>query len=389
MAGGKTIVILGGGIGGIVASSRLRKRLPKEHRIVVVERSSRYIFAPSFLWLMTGLRTAGQISRPLNELGKKGIEIITGDIQRIAPENRTVYINEKGNVKEIRGDYLIIAMGAELAPHKVPGLSDAGYSFYTLPGAEALREARLNVRKGRIVILVSGVPFKCPAAPYEAAMLIEYDCRKRKIRQDIQIDLYTPEPGPMGVAGPEISRQVRQMVEARNINFHPEYTVSRVDSSARHIIFTNGATADFDLLIYVPPHIAPQPVQDAGLTNESSWIPVNRQTLETRFAGVYALGDVTGIMLSMGKPLPKAGVFAHGEAEVVANNIAYAITGKGKPTVFDGQGECFIETGDGKAGFGSGNFYSEPAPLVKMRGPNRTLHLGKIAFEKYWLFEWF
>ena len=130
-------------------------------------------------------------------------------------------------------------------------------------------------------------------------------------------------------------------------------------------------------------------MQDAGLTNESSWIPVNRQTLETRFAGVYALGDVTGIMLSMGKPLPKAGVFAHGEAEVVANNIAYAITGNGKPTVFDGQGECFIETGDGKAGFGSGNFYSEPAPLVKMRGPNRTLHLGKIAFEKYWLFEWF
>ena len=389
MADGKTIVILGGGIGGIVAASRLRKRLPKEHRIVVVERSPQYIFAPSFLWLMTGLRTAREISRPLNELGKKGIEIITGDIQRIDPGNRTVYINENGNEKEIRGDYLIIAMGAELAPQKVPGLSESGYSFYTLSGAEALRDARLNVRKGRIVILVAGVPFKCPAAPYEAAMLIEYDCRKRKIRQDIQIDVYTPEPGPMGVTGPEVSRQVRQMVEAKDIGFYPEYTVSRVDASSKQIIFTNGVTADFDLLIYVPPHIAPQPVQDASLTNESGWIPVNRQTLETSFDGVYALGDVTGIMLPMGKPLPKAGVFAHGEAEVVANNIAYAITGKGKPTVFDGQGECFIETGDGKAGFGSGNFYAEPVPQVKMRGPNRALHLGKIAFEKYWLYEWF
>lgn len=389
MAEAKTIVILGGGIGGIVAATRLRKKLPKEHRIVVVERSPQYTFAPSFLWLMTGLRTAGEISRPFNELGKKGIEIITGDIQRIDPQNRSVYINENGNEIEIRGDYLIIAMGAELAPQKVPGLSEAGYSFYTLSGAEALRDARLNVRNGRIVILVSGVPFKCPAAPYEAAMLIEYDCRKRKIRQDIQIDVYTPEPGPMGVTGPEISRQVRQMVETKDIGFHPEHTVSRVDTSSKQIIFVNRGTADFDLLIYVPPHIAPQPVRDAGLTNESGWIPVNRQTLETRFDGVYALGDVTGIMLTMGKPLPKAGVFAHGEAEVVANNIAYAITGKGKTTVFDGQGECFIETGDGKAGFGSGNFYAEPVPQVKMRGPNRALHVGKIAFEKYWLFEWF
>jgi len=141
-----------------------------------------------------------------------------------------------------------------------------------------------------------------------------------------------------------------------------------------------------------PPAIeqqAPQIVQDAGLTGESGWIPVNRGTLETRFPGVYAVGDVTGIPLSMGKPLPKAGVFAHGEAEVVANNIVYAITGKGKPTVFNGHGECFIETGDGKAGFGSGDFFAEPVPKVKMRGPNRALHFGKVAFEKFWLFEWF
>lgn len=385
MAIGKTILILGGGIGGIVAASRLRKKLPREHRIILVERNPRYIFTPSFLWLMTGLRTAEQISRPLAELGRKGVEIIIGDIQQIDPEKKIIKVNGR----EIQGNYLIVAMGAELAPQKVPGLSEGGYNFYTLEGAEALRDARLEIRKGRIVILVSGVPFKCPAAPYEAAMLIEYDCRKRKIRQDIQIDLYTPEPGPMGVAGPEVSRQVRQMVEARDIHFHPQETVIQVDAAARQIHFASGVTTDYDVLIYVPPHQAPKVVQDAGLTNASGWIPVDRGTLDTRFQGVYAVGDVTGIMLSMGKPLPKAGVFAHGEAEVVANNIIHAITGKGKPAVFDGHGECFVETGDGKAGFGRGDFFAEPVPQVKMRGPNRTLHLGKVAFEKFWLFEWF
>lgn len=385
MTAAKTILILGGGIGGIVAASRLRKKLSREHRVVLVERNPMYIFTPSFLWLMTGLRTAEQISRPLAELGKKGVEIVTGDIQHIDPENRTIRVNDK----KIQGDYLIVATGAELVPQKVHGLSEGGYNFYTLEGAEALRDARLEFRKGRIVILVSGVPFKCPAAPYEAAMLMEYDCRKRKIRQDIQIDLYTPEPGPMGVAGPEVSRQVRQMVEEKGIHFHPEQTVNEVDTTARQIRFTNGITADYDLLIYIPPHQAPRVVQEAGLTNASGWIPVDRGTLETRFPGVYAVGDVTGIMLLMGKPLPKAGVFAHGEAEVVANNIIHAVTGKGKPAVFDGHGECFVETGDGKAGFGRGNFFAEPLPQVKMRGPNRTLHLGKVAFEKFWLFEWF
>lgn len=179
------------------------------------------------------------------------------------------------------------------------------------------------------------------------------------------------------------------MVEAKNIGFHPEHAVTQVDTTARKIHFTSGATANFDLLAYVPPHRAPQVVQDAGLTNESGWIPVDRGTLETRFPGVYAVGDVTGIPLSMGKPLPKAGVFAHGEAEVVANNITHALTGKGKPAVFNGHGECFSETGDGKAGFGSGDFFAEPVPQVKMRGPNRALHIGKVAFEKFWLFEWF
>lgn len=385
MATGKTILILGGGIGGIVSASRLRKKLHGEHRVVLVERAPRYIFTPSFLWLMIGLRTAEQISRPLSELGKKGVEIVTGDIQEIDPERRTIRVNGK----EFRGDYMIIALGAELAPQKIPGLSEAGHNFYTLDGAKSLRDARLKIREGHIIILVSGIPFKCPAAPYEAAMLIEYDCRKRKIRHNIQIDLYTPEPGPMGVAGPEVSRQVRQMVETKNIGYHPEHVITQVDATGRQIRFASGATADFDLLAYVPPHRAPQVVQDAGLTNESGWIPVDRRTLETRFPSVYAVGDVTGVTLSMGKPLPKAGVFAHGEAEVVTNNMVYAITGKGKPAVFDGHGECFIETGDGKAGFGSGDFFAEPVPQVKMRGPNRTLHLGKIAFEKFWLFEWF
>lgn len=381
----RTIVILGAGIGGVVAASLLRKALPRAHRVVLVEREERHVFPPSLLWLMTGQRTPQRISRPLNALRKRGIELIRGNIERINPEARTVKVNGS----ELTGDYLVIALGAELAPETIPGLAPAGHDFYTLAGAESLRAACVNFREGRLVVLVSGVPFKCPAAPYEAAMLLEADLRRRGVRDRTTVDLYSPEPGPMGVAGPEVSAMVRQMVESKDIAYHPEHAVAKIDPQARRIYFTNDTTTDFDLLAYVPPHRAPKVMRDAGLCGESGWVPVDRGTLETKFPGVYAIGDVTGIPLAIGKPLPKAGVFAHKEAEVVAHNIARAITGQGDAQTFQGHGECFVEIGDGRAGFGSGNFYAEPKPQITLYPPGRLRHLAKVAYEKYWLFKWF
>ncbi len=385
MANGKTILILGGGIGGLVTSTLLRKKLPQEHKVVLVERESNYVFQPSLLWLMTGTRNTEEISRPLSKLDKIGIERIQGNVERIDPEHKTIQVDGQ----QLSADYLIIALGAELAPETIPGLNEVGYNIYTLTGAKSLRDARLTLREGRIAVLVSSIPFKCPAAPYEAAMLLEYDYRKRKIRDAVKFDLYSAEPGPMGVAGPEVSKQVRQMVEAKNIEYHPEHAITKVEVSNKQLHFSNGTQEEFDLLAYVPPHRAPQVVIDAGLAGESGWVPVNRDSLETKFPGIYAIGDVTGIPLSMGKPLPKAGVFAHGEGEIVANNLIEKIAGKGTPKMFDGHGECFIETGDGKAGFGQGNFFAEPTPQVRLNKPSRVLHLGKVAYEKYWLFERF
>ncbi len=385
MTQAKMVLVLGGGIGGVVAATQLRKKLPSEHRVVLIERQTDHVFSPSLLWLMIGLRTAEKISRPIANLEKGGIELVRGEISKIDPIARSVVVGDK----ELSGDYLIVALGAELNPQAIPGLAEAGYNLYELDGAQALRSDRLEFKSGKIVVLVCSMPFKCPAAPYELAMLLASDFRKRGLRDSVTFELYSPEPGPMGVAGPEVSKQVRQMVESKGIAYYPEHSISQVDPDTKHLTFSNGATAEFELLVYIAPHQAPKAVSEAGLTGESGWVPVDRGTLETRFPGVYAIGDVTGIMLAIGKPLPKAGVFAHGEAEIVANNIAHKITGKGTPEVFAGNGSCFIEIGDGKAGFGSGNFFAEPNPQIKLQQPSWLLHLGKVAFEKFWLYKWF
>ncbi len=108
---------------------------------------------------------------------------------------------------------------------------------------------------------------------------------------------------------------------------------------------------------------------------------VDRNTMETKFEDVYAIGDVTGIPLFMGLPLPKAGVFAHHESMAVARTITAKITGKGEMGRFTGNGECFVEVGGRRGGFGRGNFYAEPTPDIKLYSPGIRWHLGNVFFE--------
>ncbi len=373
----KTVLILGGGVGGLITANVLSKLIGKKHRIILIDKDRKYTFSPSFPWVATGVRKPEKICKNLNGLQKKGIEFIEGEITEINVDNKTVEVN--GNV--IFGDYLVVAMGADLVPNSIQGLEKEGNSFYSLEGAEKLRDSLKNFQGGDLVVLITSLPYKCPAAPYEMAMLLEYDCRKRKIRNNVNITLFAAEPGPMGVAGKELSGAVRQMVEDKGIQYFPEHQLESVNSEEKMLCFSNGSKAHYDLLAYVPTHKVPDVIKASGLAGDSGWVPVDRNTLETKYENIFAIGDITGIPLALGKPLPKAGVFAHYQAEVVAYNIAVDILGSGKRKTFTGNGECFIELGDGKAGFARGNFYNEPLPNVNMFKPGRHWHAGKVLFE--------
>jgi sulfide:quinone oxidoreductase len=378
----ESILILGGGIGGVVAANALRSRLSRDHRIVVVDREPTFALAASFLWVMTGDRKPAQVARPLERLQRKGIEIVHGEVERIDPDRREVVVSGR----TLNADRLIVTLGAEFALDAIPGLWDGGHTFCTLAGATRLRAVLEQFREGRVVVLTAAPAYKCPAAPYEAAMLLDGAFRRRGIRGAVELSVYSAEPGPMGVAGPEVSTAVRGMVEQKGIAYHPDHQVTRVQG--RRIDFANGASAEFDLLVYVPPIRPPRALSGSPLVDESGWVGVDRETMATRFPGVFALGDVTMIPLSIGKPLPRAGVFAHNQAEVVARNIARELGGKGHEARFDGHGSCFIETGGGKAGYGAGNFYGEPRPAVRVRRPSRLWHAGKVLLEKQILWQW-
>ncbi len=377
-----TIVVLGGGIGGLVAANELRRWLADRHRVVLVEKNRDFVFAPSLLWLMVGSRRPEQITKELSRLVHPGVELVQAEVREIDAAGGKV-ATSKGILEY---DALVVSLGAALAPEAMPGYADAAHNFFDLDGAAGLARALQGFKGGRLLVAVSSLPYKCPAAPYEAAFLLEDALRRRGLRERTRIEVFTPEPQPMPVAGPVLGQAVTGLLAQRGIEFHPNRPISFIDPEHRELVFQDGSREAFDLLAAVPPHRAPQVIRDSELANEAGWVPVDKRSMRTRFENVYALGDVTAVTLSSGKPLPKAGVFAHAEALAVARSLAAALSG-GHREEFDGAGFCWMELGRGTAAFAAGDFYAEPNPAVDLKQPGRLMHWGKVLFENYWLGE--
>ena len=375
---GKTILILGGGLGGITAAGALRRLCGPEHRVVVVERNAKFSLHMANLWLMTGERQrAEEGERELSSLAERGIEWVQAEIEAIDPVARTVGTS----AGTLEGDYLVIALGAERHPEAVPGFAEAALDLYESAGAVRIREALETFPGGRVVVLVARTPFSCPSAPYEAAFLVESLLRRRGVRERSQVAVYTPEDLPMPVAGPEVGSELVRMLKGHEIEFHAEQIVMRVDPASRTARFEL-EDASFDLLIGVPPHRAPGALRAAKLTDASGWVPVDASSLRTRHVGVYAIGDATSIRLPIGMFLPKAGVFADEQARIVAENIAAEIAGKAAGKRFNGHGFCYIEIGDNMAAYGAGNFYAIPAPSVTLEPPSIRFCKEKHEIER-------
>jgi sulfide:quinone oxidoreductase len=383
----QTVVILGGGVGGLVVANELARRLPETHRIVLVERSGRHAFAPSFLWLMTGDRRPAQITRDLRTLVPPRVDLLQAEARSI---------DWKGGRVETEGeavpfDHLVVALGAELAPGTIPGLAEAAHTFYTFEGAERLQGALRAFDGGSVAVVVGGMPYKCPGAPHEGAMLIADHFRRRGLRDKVDLHLFTPEPQAMPVAGPELGAAVAAMLEGRGIRFHPSHTLTAVRPAARELVFDGKPTARYDLLVAIPPHRGPSLVREAGLANETGWVPVDRRTLATARERVSAIGDVTAIPIpgrwkaDVPLMLPKAGVFAHDQGRVVARRIVEEIAGRPAREEFCGDGYCMLEAGEDLAGFAFGNFFAEPSPEIHLRRVGKAWHLGKVLFEQWWL----
>ncbi|MGR6913118.1 NAD(P)/FAD-dependent oxidoreductase [[Actinomadura] parvosata] len=381
----RNVVVLGAGVGGLIAASRLRELLPLSDRVVLVDRDFDGALGLSLLWVLRGWRSTESVRVRPTESALRGIETLKAEVRGIDVDRRSVVL-EGG---ELGYDALVIALGADTDVSATPGLGAAveggvATEFYSLDGASATHERTRRLNHGRLAFLVAGVPFKCPAAPFEAALLAADMLRSRGVPGRIRIDAYTPDPLPMPVAGPEVGKALVGMLEQHDVGFHSNKTIDHIDPAKRELVFADGSRDRFDHLAVVPVHRPPAPVA----TSFGGWIPVDPYTLATEVDAVWAIGDVTLLKLPNGKPLPKAAVFAEGQAETVAAGVARSLGVAGPDSRFSGLGSCYIELGGHRAAKGEGLFFHEPTPQVTLYSPSADFHREKVTQETDWLKRW-
>jgi len=379
-----TTLVLGGGFGGISAANSLRRLLPSEHGVVVIDKSSHFHVGAGKTWIMLGERTYDQISEPRAALLAPGVRFVEARVLGLDLSNRTVSMENN----TLHWDHLVIALGADLDLTKVPGLAEAAHTFYTVEGAQRLRAVLERFPGGDLAILIPKVPFMCPPAPYEAAMLLHHAFESRGLADKARVAIHTAEGAPMPTAGPEMGQYIKGELARRGIAFHPQKTTVRVDGAAQRVLFEDGSVVRYDLLIAIPPHEAPTLVRDAQLTNQSGWIPVDPQTLRVKtrpeVGELYAVGDVATIPLpgrykpDVALSLPKAGVFAEAHGRVVAHQIAAKILSRASSETFDGRGYCYMETGGERAFRGDGSFFELPHPVMETRPPDEAQFRDKL-----------
>ena len=371
------VVILGAGFGGLELATLLSAEFGVNADVVLIDQADGFVFGFSKLDVMFGRADPADVFHPYRDVAHPGVRLVQSTVRTIDPVARRVTTD--GDTFD--ADILVIALGADVDPAATPGLVEGGNEFYSVAGAIATQEALQRFAGGRVVVGVTSTPFKCPPAPSETALLMHDFLQERGLRDSSEISVVMPMGLPIPPA-PDASEAILAAFAERGIGWHPDQEVRSLDPGSRVVHLGDGTELPYDLFLGVPVHRCPAVVVAAGMT-EDGWVPVDPSTLETRFPGVYAVGDVTSV------GTPKAGVFSEGQATVAAAQISARIRGSATDTTYGGRGICYMEFGRGMVAEIDVTFRSGEPPAGALEGPSTALAANKEAFASERLERWF
>jgi sulfide:quinone oxidoreductase len=373
------VVVLGAGFGGLELTTILSEEFGKAIDVVLIDKGDAFIFGFSKLDVMFGRQPLGAVRHPYKDFLKPGVRFNQTTIRSIDPTTRRT-VTDAGTFD---ADILVVALGADLDPAATPGLMEGGHEFYSVAGAAALREKLPTFEGGPAIVGVCGKSFKCPPAPSETALLLHDFLTERGRREAAEIALVMPFGTPIPPS-PDTSQAILKAFSERGITFVKDKLVKSLDPTRKVAVLDDGAEMPCALFLGIPVHRVPQVVVDSGLADHPhDWVPVNKQTLATKFPGVYAVGDVNGV------GTPKAGVFAEGSAKIVAAAIVAQIKNGAPPEPYKGQGSCYVEFGHHQVGRVDVDFLSGPKPTGTFQQPSAALVAEKAQFGRSRIARWF
>jgi sulfide:quinone oxidoreductase len=365
------IVILGGGVGGTLAANLLVDRLGHAATVTVVDPTGMHAYQPGFLYVALGQANGRWLGRDERTLLDKKVDLVIETADRIDPATRTVRFASGGSIAY---DYLILATGSRTLPEQVPGFVGAAQEFYSLTGALRLREELRRFKGGRVLIGVTGIPYKCPPAPVEFTLMLEDQLRQRGLREKSEVTLLSPLNRAFTVEA--ASKLVQPMMEKRGIKLSTFFNVEAVDPAKATVSSIEGEEAAYDLLVLVPPHRGQAVIDASGLGDEGGWVPTDRHTLQHKqFDRIFTIGDATDL------PISKSGSTAHFQAAIVASRITSLVKGLEPKATYEGRVMCFLETGGRRATTLRFDYTHPPIPPR----PALIWHAAKWMFNRmYW-----
>jgi len=372
------VLVLGAGFGGLELATILSDELGDGVEVTLIDKSDSFVFGYAKLDVLFGRTEPAAVRMAYRDIAKPGVRFLQETITAIDPQARTVSTDAGTH----EADVLVVALGADYDMDATPGLAQAGNEFYSMAGAERLAGIIPTFSAGRAIVGVCGAPFKCPPAPSEAALLLHDHLSARGVREECEISFVIPLPSPVPPS-PDTSRALVAAFAERGIEFIPERRVASLDGQRGVAVLDDGGEMPYDLFLGVPKHRAPDVVVASGMTDDEVYVPVNPRTLQTRFPGVYAVGDVAQV------GVPKAGVFAEGAARIVATSVIADLERGEQPDAYDGRGSCYIEFGSGRVGRVDVDFLSGPKPTGTFQAPSGELVREKQHFGSSRRARWF
>ena len=375
-----TVVILGAGFAGLELATRLSESLADEVNVVLIDKNDGFTFGFSKLDVLFNDRKPADVNIPYERASRPGVTFRREEVLEIDPRNRRVLTDRN----EYVSDFLVVALGADYNPYATPGFVRDGFEFYSVSGARRLSQRLDSFAGGAILLSILGVPFKCPPAPYEAALLLDMNLRRRGVRDQSTIHVTSPMPSPIPVST-STSEALVEALSGRGITYSPGVGVVSLDPDAHVATTSEGHALPYDLFIGIPVHRVPAVVEASGLTvgGTDGWVAVDPDTLATAYPGVYAMGDCADA------PVPRAGVFAEGAARTVAAGIIAQLRGTRPPDKYLGQGTCYIEFGDGSVAKVDIDFRSGPQPVATFADPSTAFAAEKADFATTRRARWF
>jgi sulfide:quinone oxidoreductase len=371
------VVILGAGFAGLELAARLSESAAGEVDVTLIDQNESFSFGFSKLDILFGRKATADILLRYEDISKEGVEFRQEQVTSIDPEQRRVTTD----AATYDADILVVALGAGYDLAATPGFQEGGVEYYSVAGAEHMRDVLLDFDSGKILIGILGHPYKCPPAPFEGALLLHDHFVERGLREALEIRTLGPMAAPVPITK-EVSQSILNALTERDIEYVPNQHIVEIDTRKREARLGSGESIPYDLFVGIPVHRVPHVVESSGLAVDG-WVPVEKTNLATRFPDVYAVGDVTAL------PMAKAGVFAEAGARVVADDIVARLRGDTLQKPYEGAGTCYLEFGGGMVGMVEANFFGGPTPTARLVGPSRELAADKVAFAETRHERWF